>query len=570
MLGKTEMELVYKYAVKNAHDYGSASLSNVLNRALSAMPQFRKDIKSFAKDVGTIVEEVNSLGPEKLDEEYKKYEAEFAEEKKGKEEHGKPKFTIEGAENGKVVTRFPPEPGGYIHIGNMKQCMISDEMARLYSGKIYLYLDDTNPEKCRQKFVDAIREDTGWLGIKFAKEYYASDFIETVYDYGRKLIEKGMAYTCSCSQDAMKAGRHSKSACEHRSRSVEENLRLFGDMLGRKYGDGEMVIRLKGDMEAGNDTMRDPTLFRIRKMAHFRHDERYVVWPTYHMNTPIVDSINGITDIVRSKEYEKWTEVHAYILNALGLRVPRIHYEARLRIEGNTTAKREIRKLIADKAISGWDDPRLVTIIALRRRGIQPEAIRSFTLRFGMSKTDGFAKMDMLLADNKKIIDPIAKHLFFVEEPARLTVKGAKGTKAALNVRKGSDEMREYETTDTFYISRHDAESLKAGDRIRLKDLLGAMVVSAGSEIAAERADVQDGRIVQWVSDGNLMECSVMVPGPIVDADGNVLPDSLKIVRGYVESYASMLEERDIVQFERFGYCALDSKDSMVFIFLSK
>ncbi len=571
MLSGREHGEVYRFAVKNAHDYGSASLSNVLNRALSAFPERRKDVKGFAKDVGAVVDEVNALGTARLGEEYKKFEAEFAEEKREKEEQGKPKFAIEGAEQGNVVTRFPPEPGGYIQVGNAKQCLMSDEIARIYGGRIYLDFDDTNPEKCRQKYVEGIMRDTEWLGVRFAKVYYSSDFIETVYDYGRKLIERGMAYACSCSQESMRDGRRNSRGCAHRNRGKGESLQIFGDMLDKKYADGEMTLRLKGDMESGNDTLRDPTLFRIKTISHFRHGDKYVVWPTYHMNTPIIDSINGVTDIIRSKEYEKWTDVHVMMLDALGLRVPRIHYEARLRIEGNTTAKREIRALIAGGMIGGWDDPRLMTIVALRRRGIQPEAIRSFVLRFGMSKMDGFARIDMLLAENKRVIDPMAKHLFFVENPVRLEIDGSPSIAARLKLGRNSDEFREYETTGAFYIPSADARSMKPGDRVTLKDLADVGVVSAGSKVTTI-ADGSGGRgrIVQWVPDDSYVECTVMVPGPLLGSDGNVLEDSLRVVKGYVEAYASNLDEHDIVQFERFGYCILDSKDEMRFIFISK
>lgn len=570
MLSEREREEVWRFAVKNAHDYGSATLSNVLNRALSAFPEHRKDVKGFAEDVGAIVEEVNALGAERLGEEYGRYERGFAEEKREKEERGRPKFTVDGAEMGNVFTRFPPEPGGYIQIGNVKQCMISEEIARLYGGRIYLYFDDTNPEKCRQRFVDAIRRDTEWLGVMFTKEYYASDFLETVYDYGRKLIKGGMAYACSCGQDRMREGRRAGEACAHRSRGAGESMEIFGRMLDRGYGDGEMVLRLRGDMKSENDTMRDPTLFRIRAVSHFRHGDKYVVWPTYHMNSPIVDSINGITDIVRSKEYEKWTDVHTSILKALGLRVPRIHYEARLRIEGNTTAKRVIRRLIAEKTVGGWDDPRLMTVAALRRRGIQPQAIRSFVLLSGMSKTDGMARIDALLAENKRAIDPVAKHLFFVEDPVGLSLKGSPSVPAKLRLGRGSGEFREYETSGAFYIASADARAMKPGETVRLKDLLDAKVVSTGGSVAAEMAEGgARGRIVQWVPEGAYRECTVLVPGPLLDGEGRVMEDSLRVVRGYVEAYAGNLEEHDIVQFERFGYCILDSKEDMRFIFIS-
>ena len=229
-----------------------------------------------------------------------------------------------------------------------------------------------------------------------------------------------------CTEAEVEKNRELKANCKHRNQSAERNLALFEEMLAGKYDEGQAIVRLTGDMKSDNAAFRDPTLFRIKKAAHYRHGDKYVVWPTYHINTLVMDNINGVTDVLRDKNYESWDPVHKQIMLELGLTPPRMHYEAKLKIEGTTTAKREMRELIANGKVSGWDDPRLVTVAALRRRGILPAAIRSFVLRFGMSKTDGVVSMDMLLAENKKLIDPIAKHLFFVKDPFKVVVKGEK------------------------------------------------------------------------------------------------------------------------------------------------
>ena len=564
--------IIRKYAVKNVIDYGKADMQSVLGKVIREAKG--ADINALKIEVQKAIDAVNRMPRAELEREYANFSEEFEQKAKSiAEKNAAPKMIIEGAEEGKVVTRFPPEPGGYVHIGNIKQCILSDEFAKIYKGKIYLYFDDTNPEKCKQEYVDGIKSDTSWLGIKFSKEYYASDYIEKVYDAGRKLLAQGDAYVCSCSDEEVKKGRMERLECKHRQQKPEQNLALFEEMLNGKYEENQVIVRFTGDMSSDNTTLRDSTLFRIKKALHYRQGGKYVVWPTYHINTMVLDNLNGVTDVIRGKEYEIWGEANRKMLASLGLSVPRLHYEARLKINGTTTAKRDIRAMIKDGVVSGWDDPRLVTIVSLRRRGIQPGAIRNFVLRFGMSKNDGAVSIDMLLAENKKIIDPIAKHMFFVEDPVKVTVKGAKAIEAKIKLHPSSNtEFREYKTGEVFYISKSDADLMKQGDTIKLKDLLAMCIVSKGADgiEAEEIPPTPNDRIVQWVSDKSYVECSVIIPGDLVDGSGNVITDSLKVAKGYAESYTTKLKAHDMVQFERFGYCALDKEKPLQFIFTCK
>ncbi|MGC8572124.1 MAG: glutamate--tRNA ligase [Candidatus Micrarchaeia archaeon] len=562
---------IKKYAIKNAIDYGKANANSVFGKIVKDYKNM--PLKELSTIVNEVVAEVNALSKDDLNKEYKKYEKEFEVYEMKKAEESKPKLFIEGAEKGKVITRFPPEPGGFIHIGNAKQGILSDEIAKMYDGKIYLYFDDTNPEKCKQEFVDAIKRDTSWLGIKFSKEYYASDFIERIYEYGKKLIESGNAYACLCSKEEIKENRFNKTECKHRNQSVEENLGLFNDMLAGKYDEGQIIIRLKVDMKADNATMRDPTIFRIKKIPHYRQGTKYIVWPTYHINTLIVDALNGVTDVIKSKEYEIWDQLHKKLLKLMNLPIPRIHYEARLRIKGTTTAKRDMRKFLSEGLIKSWDDPRLVTIIALRRRGIQPAAIRAFVLRAGFSLTDSISDMAALLAENKKIIDPIAKHLFFVSKPIEINTN-YEGDAHIKLYPKSDVEFRNYRIKKSILVSREDLEGLDEGNAIRLKDLIDIKINkidNVNEKIEAERIDDAKGsKIIQWVPADNCIKCRILIPKELIDDKGNFNKDSLETIEGFVEGYATNLKVHDIVQFERFGYCILDDKENMQFIFISK
>ncbi len=563
--------IIRKFAIKNALDYGKADVGSVLGKSIQAAKG--TPIPELKASVQEIINEVNALDKADLEKAYAPFEKEFEQRaKETAERTAKPRINVEGAVDGHVFTRFPPEPGGYIQIGNAKQCLLSEELANFYKGAIFLYFDDTNPEKCKQEYVDGIKRDTAWLGVKFSKEYYASDSIEKIYDAGRRLIRQNDAYACMCSGDIVKEKRADMSECQHRAQDPAENLKIFEEMLSGKYDAGQVIIRLKGDMKSENATFRDPTIFRIKKASHFRQGGKYIVWPTYHVNTPVIDNINGVTDVIRGKEYEIWGDINKKMLKSLDLKAPRFHYEARLRIKEVATAKREIRAFLKDGLVKTWDDPRLGTIAALRRRGIQAQAIRDFVLRFGLSLTDAMMSIDMLLAENKKHIDPIAKHLFFVGSPVKLSIGNANAMNAKLKLHPSNDYgYREYEVGSAFYISGSDAKSIKSGDTIRLKDLMDIKVSETGNEILGETGPAtQKDKIIQWVPQNDCIECTVLVPGSIMDEHGKYNPDSLKAVQGYVEGYARKLNEHDIVQFERFGYCILDDKEKMQFIFISK
>ncbi len=561
---------IRKYALKNAHDYGKASEGSVLGKVIPYSKNVK--IQDLKRLVSEEVTKINGMDRAAIEREYSSFKDEFEQkERETAEKTAMPTIRIDGAEKGNVVTRISPAPTGYMHIGHVKQALLSEEASRIYDGKFYRYFDDTDPELCRQEYVDSMMKDHEWLGMKFDRTYYASDHIAEMYKYAEQLIDAKNAYVCTCSRETMKERRFLGVGCEHRKESVEENRRLFGGMLDGRVAEGEATVRFKGDMASNNTAMRDPVIMRIVDTPHYRTGKKYRVWPTYDFNTPIVDSLNGITDIIRSKEYELRDEESRAILAALGLRIPRMHLEARLNIRGNITQKREIRKLIDEKRLQGWDDPRLLTVMALRRRGIMPQAIRNFVLRLGMTKTDSTVPLDALLAENKKVIDTAAKHLYFVPDPVRMVVNGAARSRAKLRLHPLKDYgFREYDTGECFYISRDDSSSIEAGAGVRLKDFMDVKVMKKGSSIEAASDNSAGGRIVQWVSDGNYLECTVLVPMPIVNDDGRFNPDSLRKISGYVESYAERLKEHEIVQFERFGYCILDDKKRMQFIFISK
>ncbi|MDE1857347.1 MAG: glutamate--tRNA ligase [Candidatus Micrarchaeota archaeon] len=567
-------KLARKYAVKNAYEYGKANVGSVLSKVISKAPEAKADMRALSALIGKVVDEVNSLDRSSLEEEYNGYADEFGAEESAKRAASKPKFELPGAVMGKVVTRFSPEPSGFMHIGHTKAALIAETFARQYNGMFCLHFDDTNPENERQEFVDQFHKDLEWLGMGFDKEYYSSDHIEHIYSLAKRLIDKGSAYVCTCDRETIKKNRFDGRECEHRARQPAESLEMFEGMLNGDYEEEQAIVRFKYDMSHQNTTLRDPTMLRIKRATHYRQGDKYIVWPSYYFNTPIIDSVMGITDAMRSKEYEQSEALYREILSALGLRVPNIYAFSRLNIKGNITSKRKLRALIKAGDISGYDDPRLMTIAALRRRGVQPKAIRELMLNIGFSKAESVIDQAALFAENRKIIDPIAKHLFFVSNPIKVVVEGTtqKDVRLKLHPHGRANEFREYRTNNTFYISGSDAETINPGESVRLKDLFDVQIeTSTANHIRARAAsDEVNASIIHWVADPYFVECSVSLPGDLLTDEEEYNPDSMKVEKGFVESYARNLKKGDIVQFERFGYAVLDDKERMDFIFISK
>lgn len=569
-LNSETKSLIRKYAVKNAIDYGKARMEKVLGKVIKSVP--KEDIKNLKLSIEETIKEVNSLSKEQLHKEYESYEQEFEEQyEKKAEASSKPRMELDGAQSGNFATRFAPEPSGYLHIGHASAAFLASKFAKIYKGKVFLYFDDTNPEKETQEFVDSDKKDLKWLHIKFDREYYASDSIEKLYDYARQLIKSEKAYACDCNPEETKRNRFEGIECRHRNTKSEDNLKKFQDMLDNKYEEEKIVIRIKGDMKSLNTTLRDPTIMRIKMHAHYRQGKKYVVWPTYDFNTPINDSINGVTDAIRTTEYNLRGELYDMVLDYLNLRKPRMHLHARISIKGQPRQKREIRKLIDEGLLEGYDDPRLVTIAALKRRGIEPEAIKEFVLKFGMSNVDSVVDLAPLLAESKRIVDPVAKRLYYVQSPVAVEAKNFKSSEVELNLHPSNDlGSRKYTVKNKFYISNEDATDLKDNDVIKLKGLFNLKLKKSGSSWTGDITDQETQKRFQWVCDGNYLPCKVLVPEDPLDSEGNFRKGSLKVSDGYVENYAANLKEHEIVQFERFGFCILDDKKKMQFILISK
>ena len=560
-----------KYALQNAILHGGkANAKAVIGKIFTEKKSLKEKTKEVHDVAKKVTEEVNKLSQEEQFELLKEIAPELLIKEKKKKELTLP--PLPDAEKGKVVTRFPPEPNGYLHIGHAKAAIIDYEYARMYDGAFILRFDDTNPENAAGEYYDAQKEDLKWLGITWDKEYCTSSNLPIHYKLAERLIKQNNAYVCQCNQETIRKNRFEGVACRCRENTSDENLSLWKKMHNEIHT-GEAILRLKGVLTSPNTAMRDPTLFRIIDAEHPIQGSRYRVWPTYDFAGAVEDSISGVTHPFRTKEYELRDECYFYLLDLLGLRKPHLMEFSRLSIEGMPVSKRKIKPLIEEGLVSGYDDFRLPTLRGLKRRGIIPEALRQFVLSQGISKVESVVTFDQVEAINRKVVDEKAKRFFFVPNPVEVTVKDAPREKKVLKLHPTIDlGTRMVETSNVFFIPKEDADKLKVGDVFRLKDLYNVKVTEKNREIKGGFMGKQllpGTDKIQWVTE-KCFCMTVYVPKPLF-IKGEYNPSSLMEVEGYVEYAVQGLRHGEIVQFERFGFVRIERKgDKIIGIFAHK
>ena len=544
------------------HD-GKADRGAVIGRVLAERPDLRSKSGPLAKEAGKVVERVNALSLQEqrrlLSERYP--EAGAREERGGRV--GLP--PLPNAEKGKTAFRLPPEPSGYMTVGHAMAFTINYLYKEQYDGELWLRFEDTNPRKVHPRFYQNFRDGIKWLSIECDHEKNVSDDMELIYESGRSLLEQGSAYVCSCDEAKVKRLRFEGTPCEHRSNSVETNLRTWDEMVAKKHKDGSYVARFKGDMQSTNYSLRDTNLFRIISHPHPLTGTKYALWPTYDLANAVEDEACGVTHILRSSEFRD--ELQELIRSALNFRHPEVIQFSRFNFKGARVSKRLIRPLVEEGLVTGWDDPRVPTVDGLRRRGILPDAIREFTLQVGYTKTEHEYDWSMLLSLNRRLLDPVSKRLFFVPDPVPLRVEGAPSRRVSIPYHPQRDlGTRSIATAGTFHIPRADLRSMNEGTVFRLMDLYNVELTSGPPAAKAKYAGdelVPDSKKVQWVA-GKHTEARVTIPGPLF-LEGDVFnKDSLHEAKGLAEESAGELEVGEIVQFPRFGFCRKDADGSFI------
>lgn len=564
---------ILRLALQNAFEHGGKTQDKiVLGKILGTRPEFRSQVSQIKGAVSETVLTVNALS---LKEQEKEIQDNFpdllAPKQKIIQRDGLPE--LQNAKQGTVVTRFPPEPNGYPHIGHAKAAIINSEYAKMYGGKFILRMDDTNPEAERMEYHAAIKVGLEWLGIEFDVVKSTSDDMKLFYDKAVELINSSSAYVCTCKQDKVRNNRQEKKACKcNMTNDVDKDIKNWEKMHNAKFKPGDATLRFRGDMKADNAVMRDPVLFRIIDAKHYTLGHAYRVWPSYDMAVAIEDSIDGVTHAFRSKEFELRAELIDAILDALHMRKPSQDFFSRLEFKGMPISKRILKPLIEERKVSWYDDPRLPTLEGLRKRGIQPLAIRQFIMSLGLTKANTLAPFDSLEAFNRKIIDSESIRLFMVKNAVKLTVTNLSLSSVIMPNHPVHDTLgnRTVEVDCSLYISGDDAASIKDGTHTHIR-LLGLGDVSItkrdGPVLQGEfigDSDESDVPKIQWVAQKTAHQIRIMVPKILFHGD-EFNPESLEELDAYTEPHYLQLKEGSLIQFVRFGYCRKDLQNLAIF-----
>jgi glutaminyl-tRNA synthetase len=517
-----------------------------------------------------------------------------------------------GKHDGRVATRFPPEPNGYLHIGHAKSICLNFGLAKTYNGTCNLRFDDTNPTKEDVEYVDSIKEDVRWLGFDWeSREYYASDYFEQLFNLAVRLIRDGKAYVDSLNADEIREFRGTLTEpgkpSPFRNRSVEENLDLFQRMRDGEFGDGQHVLRAKIDMAHPNVLLRDPTLFRIRKASHHRTGDRWCIYPMYDFTHCISDAIECITHSICTLEFENNRALYDWVLDQLGLPCRPHQYEfARLNLNYTVLSKRKLIQLVSEGLMQGWDDPRMPTICGLRRRGYTPEAIRNFCERIGVAKANSVVDIALLEHAIREDLNKRAPRMMAVLRPLKVVIENfpegkVEHLEAVNNPEDPAAGTRLVPFSRTLYIEQEDFREdppkkyfrLAPGREVRLRyaffiTCTGVVKDPATGEVvelrctydpATRGGDAPDGRKVKatlhWVSAEHAVPARVRLydrlfvkPDPDAAVEGKTFkdflnPNSVEILDGCrLEPALAQTAPGAVCQFERLGYFCTDAKDS--------
>ncbi len=507
-----------------------------------------------------------------------------------------------------VMTRFPPEPNGYLHIGHAKSILLNYGLAKQYGGKFNLRFDDTNPTKEKTEFVESIKADVEWLGAEFEDRlFYASNYFEAMHEAAIKLIKKGKAYVCDLSAEEIREYRGTLTEpgknSPYRDRTIEENLQLFEEMTAGKYEDGSKVLRAKIDMASPNINMRDPVIYRVARMTHHNTGDKWCVYPMYDFAHPIEDAIEGVTHSICTLEFEDHRPLYEWVVNELEYPQPPKQIEfAKLYLTNVITGKRYIKKLVEDGIVDGWDDPRLVSISALRRRGFTPESIKKFVELCGVSKANSsvdYAMLEYCIREDLKLKRPRAMAIL---DPIKLVIDNypegqVEYLDADNNLENPELGTRKLPFSRELYIERDDFMEeppkkyfrLFPGNEVRLMNAYFVKCVSFEKDENGNVTTVHctydpetksgsgfEGRKVKgtihWVSAAEAVKAEIRLYENIVDEekgklneDGslNLNPNSLVVLKEcYVEPSLKDAKAYESFQFVRQGFFCVDCKDS--------
>lgn len=519
---------------------------------------------------------------------------------------------LESGKCDSIMTRFPPEPNAYLHIGHARAMITNFELAKSFGGKTNLRFDDTNPAKEDTEFVEAIKKDIEWLGYHPANVFFGSDYFDQTYELAKKLIKKGLAYVCDLSQEDISKYRGDLKTpginSPYRDRSVEENLELFENMKNGKYSDGEKVLRAKIDMASPNINMRDPVLYRILHIKHHRTGNKWCIYPMYDFAHPLQDAIEGITHSLCSLEYDNHRVLYDWVVEKCEMpHVPQQIEFGRLNITNTIMSKRYLRELVQNNKVEGYDDPRMPTLVGLKRRGYTPEAIKNFIKASGLSRVNSTIEGEMLEHFLREDIKLKVNRLMAVKDPLKVVIDNYEDGKIEYVDAENNSEnpelgSRKVAFSKNLYIEREDFvlekpnkhyKRLALGIEVRLYH---AYFIKANSVETDENGNItvvhctydpltksgsgfnerKPNGTIQFVEAQTAREATFNLFEPLIIEDENdersfldrINPNSWTVKKGFIENAKPHFEELERFQFIRDGYYAVDKEskdDNLVF-----
>lgn len=507
----------------------------------------------------------------------------------------------------KVITRFPPEPNGYLHVGHAKSICLNFGLAEQFNGECNLRFDDTNPEKESQEYIDAIKEDVSWLGFKWAGDVrFSSDYFDTLYEYALELIKSGNAYVCSLKPeeseeykgDFNRPGKNSP----YRDRSVEENLDMFARMKAGEFKDGEHALRAKIDMASGNMNLRDPIMYRIRHVEHHQTGDKWCIYPIYDFTHGQSDALEKVTHSVCTLEFEDHRPLYDWYIDNLSVPAKPTQYEfGRLNLNYTVTSKRKLKKLVDEGVVNGWDDPRMPTISGMRRRGFTPSSIRNFCDMVGVSRSDGVVDIAMLEHALRSDLNTNAPRAMAVINPLKVVITNMDDDHYEEITAASHPDLdlgeRKMPFTKEIFIDQEDfkeeyskkfKKKFCPGKRIRLRngyvleaidfikndvgEITQVNAIQITTVLGEDPADeVKPKGVVHWVSASHGIEAELRVYGRLLNHEApdrggedfmtHINPDSLSVTTAIIEPSLAQAAPETVFQFEREGYYVADRRD---------
>ncbi len=540
------------FSLANAVEYdGEAELGAVMSKIMGENPELRQKADEVKEIIENEIKEVNSMSINEQKKELEQKRPSLLESEE-KEQKNLPELP---GEKENVRMRFAPNPSGPLHIGHARAIILNDEYVKRYDGEFILRIEDTDPNRVYPPAYEMIKEDLDYLNANPNDVVIQGERMNKYYEIAENLIKQNNAYVCTCSQEEFKELRKKGIACDCRNNSSKQNATNWQKMLKGEFGEGEAVLRIKTDLEHPDPAIRDWPAFRVVEEKHPRYGTKYSAYPLMNFSVAVDDYLLNISHVIRGKDHIPSEKRQKYIFDYMDWDYPKYIHHGTLKIKNIELSTRKIKQGIENQKYDGWDDPRLGTLRALKKRGIQPKAIREAIKELGISEVDAEFSWENLYSENRKIIDPEANRYFFVPNPEKIKIKEGpeKTAEPPLHPDKEFKKKIYVKKDPLIFLPRKEIKKFDVGKKIRLKNLYNIKITNKSPNkakyIGNSLENLDEMEIIQWVTEDNLKM--------------KVIKNS-KEISGFIENNAKNLKKGEIIQLERFGFVKVDSKNPLI------